>query len=92
MYVDSYAQAHKITRLTQESASSKRDLNSYTTNCHINNENGARLAKGGGGGGLKGKDETATGVSEYVQISRGGKFAATRIPWSLVMASGGCQS
>ena len=91
MYVDSYAQPHKITRLTQEPASSKRNLNSYTANCHINNENGARLAEGGGGG-VNGKDETATGVSEYVQISRGGKFAATSIPWSSVMASVGCQS
>lgn len=31
-------------------------------------------------------DETATRVSEYVQISQGGKLAATSIPWSLVMA------
>ncbi len=36
---------------------------------------------------MDGKDETATGVSKYVQISQGGKFAATSIPWSLVMAS-----
>lgn len=32
------------------------------------------------------EDETATGVSKYVQISQGGKFAATGIPWSLGMA------
>lgn len=38
------------------------------------------------GGGRDGKDETGTGVIEYVQISQGGKFAVTSIPWSLVMA------
>lgn len=48
------------------------------------NENGARLAEEEAG--WDGKDETATGVSKYVQISQGGKFAATSIPWSLVTA------
>lgn len=35
---------------------------------------------------MGGEDETATGVSKYVQISQGGKLAATGIPWSLVTA------
>ena len=39
------------------------------------------LQKEGGDG----KDETAAGVRECVQISQGGKFAATSIPRSLVM-------